>query len=141
VFCVALARQQASVLAGNTRFIFRALLSAAILNVGLNAVLVPILSIEGAALATAIAYAAYAVFMFVRGEPRGSRMPGGWLVQILSSGAAAFGVFTVADRYGPDGWIGYLLAAAVTCLVYVGGLAARGETSVARAIRQMVRRR
>ncbi|MGH2808635.1 MAG: lipopolysaccharide biosynthesis protein [Actinomycetota bacterium] len=141
LFCVALARQQVAVLSEDTRFIFRALLSVAVFNVALNVVLIPAISIEGAAWATAVAYTVYALLMFLRGDRRRARMPSGWPLQILFSGIVAFGMFAIADHYGPDGWGGFALSGVTASIVYIGGLAARGEASVVYAVRQMIRRR
>ena len=74
--------------AERTRRVAVNVVASALLNLGLNLVLVPRLGIAGAALATLVAYAVLAVWTSPRGRPRG---PGGVPVAVGRDGRGARG--------------------------------------------------
>jgi O-antigen/teichoic acid export membrane protein len=140
VYCVALVRQQAYVVAEHTRSIFTSLLIASVLNVVLNFALVPALSIEGAALATTLAYVAYAAFIFIRAHRRfPAPIPRGWLVQIAVGGVAAAGAYAALDAVLDDGWGPVVARSVVAIGLFAGALSFGGDRSIVAFMRSVVR--
>ena len=115
-------------LALRTRLLGLILLAAAVLNIGLNLVLVPRLGLLGAAVATAVAFAAMAAIGLVQG-----RRLIGYRVRWADVGKGLVGVAVMGAVLlllpDPGGWAGILGLAAAGAAVYLASIVALGAIS------------
>ena len=109
--------------ASRTRAVAVAVGAAAVLNLGLNVALVPVLGINGSAFATLVAYAALAVWGGLAAEPLvGTRMPWRAVAGVAVAAAALWGL----GQQVPAGSLGGLALRAGVVALYPAALVALG---------------
>jgi O-antigen/teichoic acid export membrane protein len=103
------------------------MLGAALLNLGLNALLVPSLGGLGAAVATALSFLAWIIAALAISE---RLWPVGFPLPVLA-GQIALGVVTTAWllAFGSDSWVGAIGAHAAVVLLLVSAIDRRGAGS------------
>jgi O-antigen/teichoic acid export membrane protein len=104
---------------GSTRLVAWATLGGAVLNIGLNLVLIQVWGLEGAALATLIAFAGQHLLLLTRGrsEPSPGPLLGrAWVQVLLASGVAMLLVLVPVGTAG----IAVRLLVGLLCLAWFG---------------------
>lgn len=93
---------------------------AAIVNIGLNLALIPRIGIEGAAIATFVAYAFLAVLTYAVGQ-RHFAFPLDWirLIKLLATGLLTYFLVAQIDRLGLSYWPDVLLRAGSLSVIFL----------------------
>ena len=121
--------------AGMTRTVAFGVTAAAGLNLALNLALIPVMGVNGAAVATLVAYAALAVFTGRRTEPLvGTGLPWG---RVLAISIATTALWWLGQSIGPTGVSGLALRVGLLALYPVSlallGVYRREDLAAARA--------